>query len=164
VGDRHPSPPPATGTVTADRRGVAPVVGKALEVGLVALFVGAVSLSLFGGAVPGYQATAGDRVADRTLAGAAQRVQQAVPPGSAHVSATASVDLPAIIAGDRYDVVVEGRTLVLEHPNPAVDAQARLALPSAVSDVDGAWDSETPARVRVESQDAGLVVRLEDAR
>jgi len=162
VAERRPSPEP--GAVTADCRGVAPVVGKALEVGLVALFVGAVSLSLFGGAVPGYQATAGDRVADRTLAGAAQRVQQAVPPGSTRVSATAAVDLPATIAGDRYAVVLEGRTLVLSHPNPAVGARARLALPSAVADVDGAWDSETPSRVRVESSDAGLVVRLEDGR
>ncbi|MEF8774092.1 MAG: hypothetical protein V5A37_05180, partial [Halobacteriales archaeon] len=111
--------------VRGDERGVAAVVGKVLELGLVLLFVAAITTTLYGGAVPGYRTTAGDAVADRTLAAASQRIQQAVPPAGDRVRATATVDLPATIRGQAYAVVVRNRTLVLEHPHPGVAARAR---------------------------------------
>jgi len=142
-------------------RAAAPVVGKVLEVGLVVLFVGAVTATLYGGVVPDFRAAAGDEVADRTVAAAAQRVQAAVPPNGTAVGARAEVTLPETIESRSYRIVVRGRTLVLEHPNPDVAASARLALPESVVNVSGSWDSQRRAWIVVERTSGGLAVRLE---
>lgn len=144
----------------ADARAVAPVVGKVLEVGLVLAYVGLVTSTLFGGVVPDYRSAAGDAVADRTAAAAAQRIQQAVPPNATAVRARARVRLPTTIRGRPYDVVVRNRTLVVDHPHPAVAAEVRLALPAAVVSVRGRWHSGRPAAVVVRSVSDGLAVRL----
>jgi hypothetical protein len=141
-------------------RAVAPVVGKALEAALVVLFVVLVTTALSTSVVPGYERVAGQRVADRTLAGAAERVQQAVPPAARSASAHVRVDLPRTIAGQGYRVRTDGRALMLDHPDGALVARSRLALPSRVVDVEGSWSSRAPAAVRVESANGGLVVRL----
>lgn len=141
-------------------RAVAPVVGKALEAGLVVLFVVLVTTALSTGVVPGYERVAGQRVADRTLASAAERVQQAVPPGVRAATARTRVDLPRTIAGRGYRVRVDGRTLVLDHPDPAIRARARLALPPTIDRVTGDWSSRDPAVVRVERDGAEVTVRL----
>lgn len=145
----------------ADERGVAPVVGKVLEVGLVMLFVGALTAALYGGVVPDYRTTAGDEVAERVVASGSQQVQAAVPPNRSNVRSVAEVDLPETIRGRGYEVVVRNRTLVLEHPDPTVSAQSRLALPDSVVEVSGSWSSHERAWVVVESVPGGLAVRLE---
>lgn len=150
-------PKPPTG---ADRA-VAPAVGKALELALVLLYVGLVTTALFGGVVPEYRTSAADGVADRTLASAAQHVQGAVPPNATVVDARERVELPDRIRGRSYEVRVEDRTLVLDHPHPAVGARAPLALPEAVVAVSGRWASGEPALVVVEGSSEGLAVRLE---
>lgn len=137
------------------------VVGKALEASLVVLYVALLTAVLYGGAVPSYQSAAGDAVAERTVATAALRVQQAVPPAVTRVDARVRVDLPATIAGAAYELRVEDRVLVLVHPDPAVGSRARLALPSSVDRVEGRWRSGAPALVRVTGGDGRLVVRLE---
>lgn len=141
-------------------RAVAPVVGKALETGLVVLYLGLVTTALFGGAVPEYRTAAADDVADRTLATATQRVQQTVPPNATEVRARTRVDLPDTVRGQSYEVRVEGRQLVLDHPDPDVGARARLALPAPVVDVSGRWTSTEPAVVDVRGRPDGVAVRL----
>lgn len=141
-------------------RAVAPVVGKALEAGLVVLFLVLVTTALSASVVPGYERVAGQRVADRTLAGAAERVQQAIPPRARHATARSRVDLPRTIAGRGYRIRTDGRTLVLDHPDDALAARSRLALPARVTRVEGSWSSRDPAVVRVEQGDGGLVVSL----
>lgn len=148
----------------ARRRGVAPATSKLLEVTLVVLYIGLLSTALYGGVVPDYRSTAGDAVAERTLATAGQRVQQAVPPAGAHVRSTARVDLPGTIRGRHYRVRVRGRRLVLEHPSPDVAATTWLALPDAVVRVSGSWSSDVPARVVVRGTDSGMAVRLVEGR
>lgn len=145
-------------------RAVTPATGKLLEVALVVMFVGLASTALYGGAVPGYRSVAGDAVAERTLAGGAQRVQQAVPPNGTQVTASARVDLPASIAGRHYEVRVVDRRLVLDHPDPAIDPSVRLALPESVDSVSGHWSSGAPARVAVRGTERGLVVELLEGR
>ncbi|WP_254537003.1 DUF7266 family protein [Halomarina litorea] len=143
-----------------DERGVTPVVAKTLEAGLVVLFIALLTTTLFGGAVPQYRATAGDAVADRTLAAAVERVQQAVPPVSREVSVRLRVALPETIRGAGYEVRAEGRTLVLVHPDAAIGGRVPLTLPDSVVRVEGSWTSTSEAVVRVESTPGGLVVRL----
>ncbi len=143
-----------------DSRAVAPVVGKALEAGLVVAYVSLLTSALFGGVVPDYRTAAGDAVADRTVAAAAQRVQQAVPPDATTARATVRASIPETIRGTAYGVVVRNRTLVVDHPHPAVAARARLALPAAVVSVDGRWQSTRPAVVTVRSVPGGLAVHL----
>lgn len=144
----------------ADARAVAPVVGKVLEAGLVVVYVGLVTSALFGGVVPDYRSAAGDAVADRTAAAAAQHVQQAVPPNASAVRVRTRVHIPSTIRGTAYDVAVRDRTLVVDHPHPAVAAEVPLALPASVVAVRGRWHSTRPAVVSVRSVPGGLVVRL----
>jgi hypothetical protein len=142
-------------------RAVAPVVGKALEAGLVVLFVGLLTSALYGHAVPEYRSTAGDAVADRALSEASHRVQQAVPPNATRVDATLRVGLPDTVRGRTYEVRAENRSLVLDHPHPAVSGRQRLALPDSVGTVRGSWHSAEPAVVHVTSANGSLVVELE---
>lgn len=145
-------------------RGVASVVGKALEVGIVVLYVGLLTSALYGHAVPEYRTTAGDAVADRALSEAGHRVQQAVPPDVARVDARVRVGLPDAIRGRAYEVRVENRSLVLDHPRPGVGGRQRLALPGYVGDVRGSWHSTEPAVVHVATANDTLVVELEADR
>jgi hypothetical protein len=139
------------------------VVGKGLEVALVVLYVGLVATVLYAGVVPEYRAAAGSEVGDRTLAAAALEVETAVPPalGSRSVSASRSVRLPDTIAGESYRVRVDGRALVLEHPDPAVGGRARLALPGRVERVRGGWASGGDPTVTVSTDPEGLTVVLD---
>jgi hypothetical protein len=141
-------------------RALAPVVGKTLEVALVVLFLGLLTTTLYGGTVPDYRDTAGREVGDRTLALAAERVQQAVPAVGTAVAVTHQVDLPRTIRGRAYRVETDGRTLVLVHPSEAVGGRASLVIPQRVTRVEGGWHSRAPAAIRVSSTDGGLVVEL----
>jgi hypothetical protein len=141
-------------------RAVAPVVGKALEAGLVVLFVALLTAALSGGVIPGYERVAGQRVADRTLASATERIQQTVPPDARVATAQTRVDLPRTIAGRSYLIRVDGRALVLDHPDPAIRARARLVLPPAVDRVNGTWSSTDPATVRVRRRGKNVTVSL----
>lgn len=141
-------------------RGAAPVVGKALEAGLVVLYVGLLTTALYGNAVPDYRTTAGDSVAERALSGASHRVQQAVPPNATRVDARMRVDLPDTIRGRTYEVRAANGSLVLDHPHPGVGASRRLALPGSVGAVRGSWHSAEPAVVRVTTRNGTLVVTL----
>lgn len=143
------------------RRGVSPVVGKALEISVVVLYIGLLSTTLYGGVVPDFRSAAGDELADRTLAGATQEVEDAVPPEMAAVDVRQRVELPRTIRGEPYHVRTDGRTLVLDHPDPNVGVETTLAVPAAVVQVEESWSSTAEAFVVVERTDAGLVVRLE---
>jgi hypothetical protein len=142
-------------------RALAPVVGKALEAGIVVLYVGLLVAALYGNAVPGYRTAAGEEVGERVLATAAERVQQAVPPAARAVDARYRVDLPRTIRGRGYRIRAAGRALVLDHPHPAIGDEAALALPPRVVRVEGTWSSREPAVVRVTDAAGGLVVRLD---
>ena len=141
-------------------RATSPVVGKALEAGLVVLYIGLLSATLYGHVVPGYRTAAGAEIGDRVLAETAQEVQQAVPPDAAAVAVRLRVDLPETIRGRGYTIVAENRTLALDHPDPAIDSRARLALPPSVESVRGSWRSGEPAAVTVRGSPSGLRVAL----
>jgi hypothetical protein len=145
---------------TLHHRAMSPIVGKALEAGLVVLFVGLLTAVLFGNAVPAYRMAAGGELAERTVAGAADRVEASVPPPAHDATVHRRVDLPGTIAGASYRIRVEGRRLVLDHPNPGIEASTRLALPVRVETVRGTWESGGDPSLTVRSDDAGLVVVL----
>lgn len=147
-----------------DDRGVAPVVGKALETGLVLLYVALVAATMFGTVVPEYRSTAGDAVAERALATAAADVEDAIPTDARSATVSGRVDLPETIRGRTYVVRVENRTLVLDHPTTSVDGRVHLVLPESVDRVEGAWHSDDPAVVAVERTNGSVVVHLEARR
>ncbi|MFB6102187.1 MAG: hypothetical protein ABEJ73_06435 [Haloplanus sp.] len=141
-------------------RGLTPVVGKTLEAAIVLLYVGALVTTLHGGVLPDYRTATGAEMSDRTLATAADRVETAVPPPSTAVDVTRTVDLPATIDRATYRIRAENRTLVLDHPDPAVSGRVRLALPRRVVAVEGVWESDDRAVVRVRSDADGVRVIL----
>ncbi|MEF8851321.1 MAG: hypothetical protein V5A44_12040 [Haloarculaceae archaeon] len=151
---------PGNDPLTADERAVTPAVGKSLEAGLVVLFVALLSTLLLGGLVPDYRAATGAQLGDRVLATASQEVEAAVPPTAREVDARRSLDLPASIAGEGYEIAVDGRWLVLDHRDPAVAGHVRLVLPPSVDRVEGSWESGADPVVVVRGDESGLVVEL----
>jgi hypothetical protein len=144
----------------ADERALSPVVGKALEVGMVTLFVALLASTLYGGVVPEYRTAAADEVGDRALATAAERIETAVPPNATHVDGETRIDLPRTIRGTTYRLRANGSALLLDHPRDRLDGRVRLSLPPSVVHVTGTWESGAPAVVRVDDVDGGLRVEL----
>lgn len=142
-------------------RGLTPVVSKTLAIGIVVLYIGMLTAVLYGGIVPGYRTAAGDKIEDRVLATAAERIQQSIPPQTWHVNARFRVELPPTIRGRAYSIRVSNRSLVLEHPHPSIGDSVPLALPRTVSRVEGEWQSHESLVIRIVSSDDGLVVMLE---
>ena len=147
-------------TLIRDRRGVTPAVAKSLEIGMVVLFVGLLTTVTLGSVVPDYQRSADTRVGDRVLAAASGEVEAAVPPAARSVTSRHSVDLPARIGGRGYELRVDGRELVLDHPDEAVSGRIRLVLPDRVDRVNGRWDSGAETVVVVRGDSDELVVTL----
>jgi hypothetical protein len=159
-----------------DDRALSSVVGKTLELGLLALYVGLLVSTFYGGVLPEYRATAADGVADRTVAAVATDVETAIPTtattGDAGVTGPADggvrsvavereLDVPRTIHGDPYRLRFDGDALVLEHPDSSLTREVPLALPDAVVRVEGEARSGDTVVVVVESTPRGLVVRLE---
>ncbi|SHG40697.1 DUF7266 family protein [Halobaculum gomorrense] len=137
-----------------------PVVSKTLEIGLVLLFVGGLTTALFGGIVPDYRDAAGDRVADRTLAGVATEIEGAVPPPATAARIERRVDLPATIRGAGYRVVAADGRVTLDHPNPSIGGTLRLAVPDRVASVTGTWRSGAKTAVTVTGGNGRLAIKL----
>lgn len=151
----------------ADDRAVSSVVGKSLELGLLALYVGLLVSTFYGGIVPEYRAETGAAVADRTAASLATDVESSIPATTGEravvlaVDVERELDVPRTIAGDTYRVRLDGGALVLEHPRERFTRRIPLALPGSVDRVEGSARSGDLVVVRVESTASGLVVTLE---
>ncbi|WP_135533608.1 DUF7266 family protein [Halostella pelagica] len=143
-------------------RAMTPVVGKALEATIVVLYIGLLTTTLYGGAIPEYQTAAAEEVGDRTLSRASHGVQQAVPVSGAVQEARIRVDLPDRIRGEPYRIRADGESLVLDHPHPDVGGRSRLSLPDSVVAVSGTWRSGAATVVVLERVDNGVSLRLED--
>lgn len=168
AGVRRNDGTPRTRRNAETARGVVPAVGKALEAGIVVLFVALLTTSLFGGVVPNARTAAADEVGERTLQHAAASVTAAVPEatGSAAASTTGGVvakrrvSLPGAIRGRSYRVAADGDALVLDHPNDDVGGRTPLVLPDRVRAVRGNWtDGGGVVRVRWRGA-GGYVVEL----
>jgi len=147
--------------VTASR-GVTPAVGKALEAGIVVLFVATATTALYGGVVPDAKNAAGDEVGERALEHAAAEVEASVPVSGRTASVERRVSLPGSIRDYGYEIRAADGSLVLDHDHPSVGGSTPLVLPDRVRNVTGAWDGGGGV-VRVESHpDGGLVVVLAD--
>lgn len=148
-------------------RAVSSVVGKSMELGILALYVGLLVTAVYGGVLPDYRAGAGSAVADRTAAAVATDVESAVPAtgeGSGEivaVDAERTLDVPRTIHGETYDLRLVDGDLVLDHEADALSRRIPLSLPDAVVSVTGEAASGDTVVLVVESTSSGLVVRLE---
>jgi hypothetical protein len=144
-----------------DSRGFTTVVEKLLGLGIVVLYIGLLTTTLYGGVVPEYQSAVGAELGERTLTQAAARIEQAVPPRARVVSARIRVDLPSTIDGTAYTIHTNGTDLVLEHPDPQVGGRVRPVLPERVQRVEGAWESGERTVVTVTGGTDNVTVQLE---
>lgn len=141
-------------------RAVAPAVGKALEAGIVVLFVAALTTTLYGGVVPDARNAAGGEVGERALQHAASEIAAAVPAAEGVRRAERSVSLPTSIRGDGYRIAAANGTLGLHHDHPEVGGRTPLVLPDRVREVRGEWTGgDGVVRVRPHP-DGGLLVVL----
>lgn len=124
-----------------DDRAAAPVVGKALEIAVLVVFVGLVSASLFGSVVPAYRTAAGEEVGDRVLTAVAGQVETAANAPPDVVERRVTVSLPRTVRGVPYRIRAENESgtpgLVLDHPNTAIGGRTTLAVPPRVMTVRG---------------------------
>lgn len=142
-------------------RALVPVVGKALELGVLVVLVALLTTALFGSVVPTYRSAVGDEVGERVLqqaAGEIERVPTAMDEHDGAVTRVA-VDLPATVRGRAYRIRGAGDSLVLRHPRPGVDGRARIALPAGV-EVSGTWHSDRETLVRAVNRDGRTTVEL----
>lgn len=154
---------------TRTDRGLSPVVGKTLELGVVVLFVALLSASFYGGIVPGYRTAAAAEVGDRALIGAAERVENAVPERTTRIDRRVAVSLPATLRGDPYriravsdsDANANATALVLEHPDDGVGGRVDLSLPARGANVTGTWESTRESWVLVRGEGGRVAVSLE---
>lgn len=144
-------------------RGATPVVGKALEVGIVVLYIALLTTVLYGGLVPEYRAAAGSDVGDRVLAEATQEIQGAVPE-SERARARTTIDVPDRIHDSDYQLRAverpEGYRLALEHPHPEIGSEVPVFLPADVVAFEGAWTSTERGVVVVERTPEGRTIEL----
>ena len=169
-GSQRPSGPRSYGLPTcappsdAHDRGLSPVVGKTLELGVGVLFVALLTATFFGAVAPDYRAAVGSELGDRTPTAAADRIEAAVPAGDyAALDRTVTVRLPATIRGDPYRIVAHADppSVALVHPDRTVGGRLRLDLPGSVA-VRGSWRSTSPSRAVVDDTDGTVSVRLVD--
>ncbi|WP_049986764.1 DUF7266 family protein [Halobellus rufus] len=159
-------------------RGLSPVVGKTLELGVGVLFVALLTATLFGGLAPEYRGAVGSELGDRALVAAAERTEAATPDGDVvdpadpaatgglvDVERRVTLRLPAAIRGDPYRIVAgstgAASTLTLVHPDAGIGGRVRLAVPSAAT-VEGSVSSASPSRILVDGDGGGIVVVLVD--
>lgn len=156
--------PPADAPATTDR-GLSPVIGKTLELGIGVLLVALLTATFFGSVAPDYRAAVGTEVGDRTLAAAADRIETAVPTSDVvRVDRRVTVRLPDTIRGSPYRIVADGASpasVRLVHADDAVGGRIRLAIPGS-AEVRGSWRSTSPSRVAVTGTEGSLSVRLAD--
>jgi len=166
----------ASRTNTLDR-GLSPVVGKTLELGVGVLFVALLTTTLFGGLAPDYRDAVGAELGERTLVAAAERTEAAVPDGdvidhadSVGVEGTrferrVSLRLPTSIRDDPYriaaDSTADGSAVALVHPDPRIGGRVRLAIPDSLT-VSGSVSSESLSWIHVTATGDHLAVRLAD--
>jgi hypothetical protein len=147
-------------------RGLSPVVGKTLELGIGVLFVALLTATFFGGLVPDYRTTVGAELGDRALVAAGDRLETAAPSERFdRVDRRVTVRLPETIRGDAYRIVAADDagdpTLRLVHPHPSIGGRLRLAIPRRAS-ISGSWTSSSPSWATVSVTDESFAVRLVD--
>jgi len=130
-------------------RGLAPVVGKGMEALIVLLYVASLVAVLHGGVLPEYRTAAAAEVSERTLSTTAERVEASIPPRASVVDVTRTVPLPDTIDRATYRIRAVDGGLVLDHPDPGLSGRVPLALPDRVVAVEGTWESDDPAAVRI---------------
>lgn len=147
-----------------DSRGLSTVVEKLLALGVVLLYIGLLTTTLYGGTVPAYRSAVGAELGERTLAEATARIEQSVPPTGRSASATYRVDLPATIDDSAYVIRADGDRLVLDHPDSDVGGTTQPVLPDRVDTMTGTWQSGAETVVTVSGERGNLTVRLEEDR
>ncbi|KAA9396742.1 hypothetical protein Har1130_02715 [Haloarcula sp. CBA1130] len=147
-----------------DNRALSTVVEKLLSMGIVLLYIGLVTTTLYGGTVPAYQSAVGAELGDRTLAEATARIEQAIPPDARAVSATVRLSLPATIDGTGYTIRTDGEALVLDHPDPEIGGRTQPLFPERVDTFEGEWQSGSPTVIVVSGTRGSVTVTLESER
>lgn len=144
-----------------DNRATAPVVGKLLAAALAVLYIAGTTTLLVGGVVPAYRTVAGEELAERVLAKAAGEIERTAPDTDADVDVRRRVDLPATIRDASYTLVLRNDTLVLDHPNDALDARTTVSIPPTVATVESRWESGDTLVVHLSDHGTTRTVRLE---
>ena len=111
-------------------RGLAPVIGKALELLIGLALIASVTAVMLGMVVPAQSATLGEQTAAATLDGLAETIEMAGWAAPTTVGTRQiTLELPETIAGHRYRIGAEARTLRVDHPVTGVSVRRPLALP-----------------------------------
>lgn len=145
-----------------DSRGLSTVVEKLLALGIVLLYIGLLTTTLYGGAIPAYRGAVGAELGERTLAEATARIEQSVPPASRSATATRRIDLPATIDGKAYEIRADDKRLVLDHPDRDIGGTTEPVLPDRVTAMHGTWQSGSKTIINISGGRDTMTLRLEE--
>lgn len=135
-----------------DERGASAVVGKVLAAGIAVLYISVMTTLLFGGVVPDYRTATGAELGDRVLATAAGEIEHNRPAVDGTVELRAEHSLPETIRDKEYELVLSGKTLELDHPDPGIGGETHVALPPNVAVENATWASSEPFVVVVDGE------------
>lgn len=111
-------------------RGLAPVIGKMLELLIGLALIASVTAVMLGAIVPAHSETLGEQTAAAALDSLAETVETAGWAASSTVgNRHITVELPMTIAGRRYRIDAAAGTLRVHHPSAALSVRRHLALP-----------------------------------
>lgn len=147
-----------------DNRGVSPVVGKLLASGLAVLYIASIAGLFVGGIVPDYRAATGEELGERVLATAAGHVEQAQPATNGTADVRVEASLPATLRDRQYRLTLDNGTLLLDHPDDALDARTRLTLPPNVTTANSTWHSGDRLVVRVTGPPSNRTLTFREAK
>lgn len=147
-----------------DTRALSPVIEKSFVAGIALLYVGGMMGLLLGGVIPGYQATAGEELGERTLATAATHIEQTPPQTHGVAETTTTVDLPGTIQDSTYELRLSNETLTLDHSDETFEREIRLALPENVTTAESTWNSGGDLLIRVDGPADNRTLSIEGER
>lgn len=140
----------------SDDRGISPVAGKTLELGIGVILIALMTTSLLGGVTPGYQSAVGIEIADRVVINVADRIESTADGTADTLSADrrVRVTLPQNIRQKPYRVIANTTAdkthIRLQHPDPAISASTHIVSHNLIT-VTGSIRSETPSWIRLQA-------------
>jgi hypothetical protein len=145
--------------MNSDDRGISPVAGKTLELGIGVILIALITTSLLGGVTPGYQSAVGIEIADRVVINVADRIESTADGTADTLTADRRirVTVPQNIRQKPYRVIANTTAdkthIRLQHPDPAISASTHIVSHNLIT-VTGSIRSETPSWIRLQAHTA----------
>lgn len=144
-----------------DNRGVSTVIGKIFEIGILTIVGSIFTAGFFVVVIPGVQTTIEIQQAEQIINIILQILYASIPPSSVAASIERSLNLPPLLGGSSYQLLVSNGSLILDHPDFAISRNIVQIGSDDNVRITGSTDSSAANFLRIEKAGDSLEVRLE---